>query len=127
MTPLKINWSVWDANPVVAWTWNDKDVIVAMRLPPVAVALLPKLKLIAIVGNFDEFGSNNLLLYSFDGVLHRTYGAPSVGKDAQFGGIQEGSQDVDVIVGFRGDTGWQEISGKWNFDDGTLGNTHRSY
>lgn len=123
----KINWSVWDSNPVVAWTWKGVHVSVQMREPPISVALLSRLERVAIVGTFDELGSSNLRLYSYDGALDKTYSAPPIGEDACFGGVQEMTDGFEVSVGFRENNNWKEVVGKWNPDDGDVSAVHRGY
>lgn len=98
-----------------------------MKLPPVAVSHLQIRKLIAIVGNFDEFGSENLLLYSYDGTLQHTITAPALGHNAQFGSVTENNGDVEATVGFWTGTVWKEEAGRLNLADGTITNLHRSY
>lgn len=98
-----------------------------MKLPPVAVSHLQGHELIAVVGNFDEFGSENLRLYSYDGTLQRTITAPALGKNAQFGGVSENNGDIQATVGFQTDTVWKEEAGRLNIDQGTVTNLHRSY
>lgn len=124
---LKINWSVWDGNPTVSWDIDGTPVSVTMRLPPVSVTHLQNHELIAVVGNFDEFGSANLLLYSYDGKLQQTITAPSLGENAQFGGVKECDGLLQSIVGFLVDGKWKEEAGSLNLEDGTVTKLHRSY
>lgn len=124
---LQINWSVWGRNPTVSWTCDGILASVTMKLPPVAVSHLKSRELIAVIGNFDEFGSENLLLYSYDGTLQHTITAPALGKNAQFGGVSEKNGDIQATVGFQTDTVWKEEAGRLNLDDGTVTNLHRSY
>jgi hypothetical protein len=127
LSKLKINWSVWDNNPIVTWVYDGKTASVVFKLVPVAVANISSRKMIAIVGNFDEFGSSNLFVYSYDGVLQHTYTAPNLGKNSQFGGVMENGADVDVIVGFKTDSIWKEEAGKLDLNDGVVSGLHRNY
>lgn len=124
---LKINWSVWDRNPTVSWTCDGILVSVTMKLPPIAVSHLQGHELIAVIGNYDEFGSENLLLYSYDGALRQTIAAPVLGRNAQFGGVLENGAEIQATVGFQIDTMWKEEAGILSLDDGTVTNFHRSY
>lgn len=124
---LQFNWSVWDNNPTVSWTRDGVAVSVSLSKPPISVTNLATQSLIAIVGNFDELGSSNLLLYSYDGVLRRRFVAPDLGAEAQFGRVLEMPDGVSVIIGFYDQTGWVEKWGKLDIKDGTIGELHRSY
>jgi hypothetical protein len=124
---LQINWSVWDRNSTVSWTCDGILVSVKMKLPPVAVSHLQSRELIAIVGNFDEFGSENLLLYSYDGTLRQTVKAPALGENTQFGGILESNGNIQATLGFQIDAVWKEEAGSLNLDNGTVMNLHRNY
>lgn len=124
---LQINWSIWDNNPTVSWACDGKLASVSMKLPPIAVSILPKHEMIAIVANYDEFGSDNLLMYSYDGLLLHTFTAPSFGQDSQFGGVIENGENVDVIVAFKSDSIWKEEAGVLNLSKGTLTGVHRNY
>lgn len=124
---VKINWTVWDNNPTVCWTSDGRTTTISMRLPPIAVSHLSNIQSIAIVGNFDEFGSSNLMFYSYDGKLIRKFAAPNLGSSAQFVGVEEITQGLQVIVGFRTNSGsWAEQAGVFNAGDGTVSNLHRS-
>jgi hypothetical protein len=98
-----------------------------MKLPPIAVFHLQSREMIAVIGDFDEFGSSNLLLYSYDGVLQHTITAPDRGQTSQFGGVTENNGEIYGIVGFQTDTGWKEEAGLLNLDDGVVTNLHRNY
>jgi hypothetical protein len=124
---LQINWSIWDRNPTVSWTCDGILASVTMKLPPVAVSHLQSRELIAVIGNFDEFGSANLLLYSYNGALQHTITAPALGKNSQFGGVLDNNGDVQATLGFQTDTAWKEEAGRLNLDDGTVTDLHRSY
>jgi hypothetical protein len=124
---LKINWSIWDRNPTVSWICDGILASVTMKLPPVAVSHLQSRELIAVVGDFDEFGSANLLLYSYDGTHQQTIAAPTLGKNAQFGEVLENNKDIEATLGFQIDAVWKEETGHLNLDDGTVINLHRSY
>ena len=124
---LKIDWSVWDNNSTVSWNFNANSIRVEMKMPPLGVANLKSKSLIAIVGRFDEFGSSNLLLYSYEGIFQRTFNAPPLGKCSQFTSISESNGIVNVGIGFEIDSEWEEKSAQFNVIDGTLTNYHRSY
>jgi hypothetical protein len=124
---LQINWSVWENNPIVSWTLNGTLSKVALKQPPVAVAHISRLSVIAVVGNFEEFGAANLLFYSYDGSLKKSFSAPVLGGDARFSGVSENGQFVEVIVSFKSDSIWQEKRGRLNLSDGTVTDLHRNY
>jgi hypothetical protein len=124
---VQINWSVWQNSPTVSWTWDGVLINIPFKMPPVAIANLIGCRLIAVVGDFDEFGASNLLFYSYDGKLEKIFSAPSLGRDAQFGGITESAEGIRVIVGFYTDWEWKEQAGRLSFDDGTITNLRRSY
>ncbi|MDO8040278.1 hypothetical protein [Janthinobacterium sp. SUN137] len=124
---LKINWSVWDNNSTVSWDFNANSIRVEIKMPPLGVANLKSKSLIAIVGRFDEFGSSNLLLYSYEGILQRAFKAPPLGKCSQFTSVSESNGIVSVGIGFETDSDWGEKSAHFNVIDGTLTNYHRSY
>lgn len=124
---LQINWSVWDGNPTVSWTCDGISAAVTLQLPPIAVSHLQGRELVAVIGNFDEFGSANLLLYSYDGTLQQVITAPVLGENSQFGGVLEKNGDIQATVGFQTGAVWKEEAGQLNLDDGTVTNVHRSY
>ena len=124
---FQINWSVWDGNPTVSWTCDGILASITMKPPPVAASHLQSHELIAAIGNFDEFGSANLLLYSYNGTLQHRITAPALGKNAQFGEVSENNGDIQVTVGFQTDTLWKEEAGRLSLDDGTVINLHRNY
>lgn len=124
---LQFNWSIWDDSPVVSWACDGKASTVSLKNPPLSVANLPAHSLVAIVGNYDDLGSANLLLYSYDGVLRQTLAAPELGPKAHFGTVSETPDGVSAVVGFFDKTGWVERAGKLNLKDGTLEQLHRSY
>lgn len=96
-------------------------------MPPISVAHLAAHHAVAIVGNYNELGSDNLCLYSYSGDLIRTYSAPNLGKDAQFGAIRESGDDLEVTVGYNENDRWLEMAGRLNPDDGSVSQMHRSY
>lgn len=124
---LKINWSVWDSNPVVAWEWNGAIVSIRMKIPPSGVCDVESRKLMAIVGNFNEFSSSNLLLYSYEGILQRVFTAPDLGNFSQFSSVSEWNGSVSVSVAFEADNHWEEKAAKFNIDNGAFSNFHRHY
>lgn len=124
---IQFNWSVWDNNPTVSWICNGNTVSVSLGKPPLSVANLPTQSLVAIVGNYDDFGSENLLLYSYDGALQRKFAAPQLGSNARFGRVSETPDGISAVVGFYDETGWVEKAGALNLGDGTIGQLHRSY
>jgi hypothetical protein len=124
---LKINWSVWDGNPTVNWDVDGVSVSVTMKLPPISVTHLQNRELIAVVGNYDEFGSANLLLYSYDGKLQKTMTAPPLGDKAQFGGVTESAGSLQSSFGFQVDGKWKEEAGLLSLEDGTVTDIHRNY
>ena len=124
---LKINWSVWDNNSTVSWDFNANSIKVEMKMPPLGFANLKSKSLIAIVGRFDEFGSLNLLLYSYEGIFQRAFKAPSLGKCSQFTSVSESNGIVSVGIGFETDSEWGEKSAQLNIIDGKLTNYHRGY
>jgi len=127
MKPIKITWSVWDSNPVVSWTSENGIFSVERKLPPIAVSLLSRKGMIAIVGDYAELGSCNLIFYSLDGKLVRTFAAPSYGKDSQFGGIRETENGLEVIVGYSVDGDWVEKCGELDLATGNITALHRNY
>ncbi len=127
MKPIKITWSVWDSSPVVSWSSEDGVFSVERKLPPIAVSLLPRQKMIAIVGDYEERGSCNLLFYSLDGVLVRSFAAPQYGEDSQFGGVGETANGLEVIVGYRVGGVWAEEKGKLDWVTGNVTELHRNY
>lgn len=74
---LQIDWSVWESNSTVSWNYRGTTFNAVLAKPPLSVADLSLHSLIAIVGSYDEFGSANLLLYSYFGVLKKTLTAPT--------------------------------------------------
>lgn len=124
---VHINWSVWDKTPTVGWRVDGKMIEITTKLPPIAVSHLNDRCVIAIVGDFDEFGSKNLLLYSYSGELLCIFTAPELGKKSQFVWIVEENEELKVTVGFDNETTWQEVAGRLNSDQGTVTNLHRSY
>jgi hypothetical protein len=124
---LQFDWSIWDNRPAVAWTYDGKASTVTLRKPPLSVANLPDHSLVAVIGDYDDLGSANLLLYSYDGVLRQTLVAPELGSKAHFGSVSETHGGVSAVVGFFDKTGWVERAGKLNLKDGTLVQLHRSY
>jgi hypothetical protein len=125
---VKIMWSVWDGNPDIFWHWAGRNVKITLRLPPISVVALPSYGIIAITGNAEEFGGNNLIFYTFEGNLLRTYSAPPHLKNAQFSGVSETNDEVVAIVAYETDDGcWIEEAGKLNLETGFLTDLHRSY
>jgi hypothetical protein len=109
---IEINWSFWDNSPTVSWSCDGAEVSVHLKHPPVAVVHLSKCGLIAVVGDYDKFGSANLLLYSYDGSIKKIFSAPAMEEDAQFGGVTENEDGVRAIVGFKSDACWKELAGQ---------------
>jgi hypothetical protein len=125
---VKIIWSVWDGSPTVAWRWDGGDTEITLCLPPVSVIALPNYEVIAITGNAEEFGENNLLFYTYEGNLLRVYSAPLIGDKAQFSGVSEVNGEVIGIVAYERDDGvWVEEAGKLSLESGVLADLHRSY
>lgn len=125
---LVINWSVWDRNPVVSWSWDGVSARVAFQRPPIAVCPLVVQGEMAIVGDFEECGSENLFVYSRAGALLRKYQAPTLGANAQFGSVREVDATLEVTVGYSGDQGqWVEAAGTLNTQDGSITDLHRGY
>ena len=127
MKPIKITWSVWDSSPVVSWTSEDDVISVERKFQPIAVSLLSRQQMIAIVGDYAELGSCNLLFYSLDGKLVRTFAAPKYGEDSQFGGIEETENCLEVVVGYRASGAWVEKKGKLDWVTGDVTELHRHY
>lgn len=126
--PVKILWSVWDNNPLVSWEYKGKSVEVKFNAPPVSVAILPINELIGIIGRYDELGSANLQTYDYEGNLQKTYTAPSLGEESQFGGAREiGLGQIEAMVGFKNESGWNDQAGTLDLNTGSLGGIHRSY
>jgi hypothetical protein len=96
-------------------------------MPPIAVTDLSRLARVAIVGNFQEFGSENLRLYFYDGSFDKSFAAPSLGPEAQFGAIQQTASGFEALVGYQGDQGWNEIAGRWDPSSGIVEGLHRTY
>jgi hypothetical protein len=123
----EISWSVWKKSPIVSWCCGGVNFNAVLKRPPLAVADLSLHSLIAIVGSYDEFGSANLLLYSYDGVLKKTLTAPALGTKAHFGRVTQTQNKVSAVVGFFDETGWTEKEGFLNLTDGTIEQLHRAY
>lgn len=120
-------WSFWGSNPVVSSGWRGGTTTVAMGMPPIAVAHLAVQNLVAIIGNYDEFGSENLRLYPHGGEFIRSCKAPDLGKDAHFGAIEESAGGVEVVIGCCQETCWLEVAGEFSLDHGSVARRHRSY
>jgi hypothetical protein len=101
--------------------------VVSLKKPPLSVANLSGHALIAIVGDYEELGSANLLLYSYAGTLLQTLAAPALGSKAHFGGVLETADGVSATIGFFDETGWVERAGKLNLLNGAIEHLHRSY
>ncbi|GAB3263545.1 hypothetical protein GCM10027296_39100 [Chitinimonas naiadis] len=123
-----IDWSVWDGKSVVPWIWGGVSAQVAFQRPPVAVCPLVTRGQMAIIGDFEEFGAENLLVYSSGGTLWRRYQAPSLGEGARFGSVREVGAALEVTIGYQEDKGrWIEVAGTLNLDDGSVSGLHRGY
>jgi hypothetical protein len=123
----QINWSVWDRNPVVSWSYERNVFTVALERPPLSVSDLPGHSLIAIVGHYDDFGSENLLLYTYNGLLKKKLAAPNFGLKAHFGRVSENHDKLSAVVGFFDKAGWVEREGLLDITDGSLALVHRTY
>lgn len=123
----QINWSVWDKSATVSWRCNGQTFAIVFNKPPLSVTDLSSHSLIGIAGSYDEFGSENLLLYTYDGILQQTFIAPELGASAHFGRILENRGRVCAIVGFFDKIGWVEMEGDLDLVDGTLDQLHRGY
>jgi hypothetical protein len=123
----QICWSVWGDNPTVSWNCHGGSFAITMKYPPLAVIDLSAHSLIAIIGNYDELGSENLLLYSYEGVLTKTLRAPALGSKAHFGRVSEAGNGVTASVGFFDNTGWVEREGYLDLESGNMRDFHRSY
>ena len=66
---VKINWSVRDKSNKVEWTSSKKIIVLEFSNPPLSVTPFKVNKLIAIAGNSEEFGSENLLFFDESGTL----------------------------------------------------------
>jgi hypothetical protein len=125
---LSIDWSVWDRNPVVSWVWNGLAARVVFQKPPIAVCPLIRLGKMAIAGNFEEFGPENLLIYSSTDLLLRKYCAPAFGSNPQFGWIDAAGGALEVAVGYKDERGlWMDMIGQLNPDDGSISKLRRGY
>jgi hypothetical protein len=124
---IQINWSVWDNSPIISWSCDGKVSAVSLKKPPLSVTNLSGHSLIAIVGDYEDLGSANLLLYSYDGTLLKTLVAPEIGSKAHFGRVLETPDGVSATIGFFDKTGWVERAGKLNLSNGTIEQLHRSY
>jgi hypothetical protein len=87
---------------------------------------LPGHSLVAIAGSYDDLGSANLLLYSYDGVLRQMLVAPQLGSSSHFGRVAEMYDGVSAVIGFYDNFGWVEREGT-DLKNGTIGQLHRSY
>lgn len=125
--PTKIIWSVWDSNPIVSWRWAGGTTTIEMKVPPISVMPLSKHQMVALIGNYDEFGSQNLRLYAQDGTLIHAYSAPAYGDDPQFGAIQEVGEAIEVLIGYRDKGCWVEVAGRLDIASGCIENIHRGY
>lgn len=123
----QINWSVWDRNPLVSWDYRGNVFTVALEKPPLSVSHLPCHSLIAIAGHYDDFGSENLFLYTYDGLLKKTLTAPALGVKAHFGRVFENHDKLSAVVGFFDETGWVEREGFLDINDGSFAEVHRTY
>ncbi|MDP4494063.1 hypothetical protein [Vibrio sp. AH4] len=90
---IDVHWSYWDKESTVRWNFNDLMYIQQFSYPPIAVSVLTNSRIIAISCHFEEFGSNNLNLFTFDGTLIRSLFAPAVGDKVTFGALTETSND----------------------------------
>jgi hypothetical protein len=125
---IEFKWSVWNKSPIVSWSCQGVLKSVEFRIPPLSVSHLLSRQVIAVVGSFDEFGAANLLFFSYDGMLEKTFVAPAIGENAQFGAVLEDSNgNVQAIVGCKHDGRWKEVSGCLDTDSGVVENLHRSY
>ena len=124
---LHIDWSGWGSNSTVSWNYRGTTFNAVLAKPPLSVADLSLHSLIAIVGSYDEFGSANLLLYSYDGVLKKTLTAPDLGAKAHFGRVLQIQNKVSAVVGFFDETDWIEREGFLDLSDGTIDQLHRAY
>ena len=125
---IEFKWSVWDKSPLVSWSCQGVPKSVKFRMPPLAVSHLLSRQVIAVVGSFDEFGPANLLFFSYDGILEKTFVAPPIGENAQFGAVlEDGSGNVQAIIGCKVDGRWKEVAGCLDTDSGAVDNLHRSY
>ena len=86
---VKINWTVWDKSESVEWIAKGQKITLTFRVTPLSVIPLKSTKLVAVCGSFDEFGSENLLLYDFEGKLVKKILAPELGSHAHFGSVSE--------------------------------------
>lgn len=126
--PIKMLWSVWDNNSKVSWEYKSRLVTVKFNMPPVAVAILPINGLIGVIGSFDEFGAENFQTYDYEGNLKKSYAAPDLGSQSQFGGAREITDgQIEAMVGFYNDNGWKDQAGTLDLDTGLLDGIHRSY
>jgi hypothetical protein len=123
----QINWSVWDNNPIVSWSYQGNDFAVTLETPPISVVDLPFHTLVAIIGSYDDFGLGNLLLYSYDGILKQKLAAPDLGPKAHFGRVSENRDRVSAVVGFYDNGEWVEKEGYLDLKHGTMERFHRSY
>jgi hypothetical protein len=129
MISVEIEWSVWDKSPLVKWRWKEKTVSLNFENPPLAVVPLPSHRLVAIAADWQDYGSNNLLLYSFDGILHKSFGAPDLGDQSRFGSVQEidGGATVEAVIAYFKGGHWLEMAGILDIQNGTMSNFHRAY
>ena len=124
---VETNWSVWDANPVVTWKWGNQVVQVKFENPPIAIAVLDHQQWISIVGRPEEFGAANLVMYSYDGMLQKSYSAPALGGEHHFGGVRADGDGVEVIISFTDQGDWKEKAGTLDVATGNVTDLRRSY
>ncbi len=98
---VKINWTVWDKSERVEWIAKDQTITLTFRAIPLSVIPLKLTTLVAVCGRFDEFGSENLLLFDFEGNLVKKILAPELGSRAHFGSVSElNSFELRAQIGF---------------------------
>jgi len=124
-----INWSVWERNNIVIWTYHEIQVKLEFLLPPLSISILKETGLIGIALNYEESGSENLHIYDFSGQLVKILKAPELGEKSQFGSIKEGIQGrYEASIGYFRSGDWEDVVGDIDINTGKLiGATYRSY
>jgi hypothetical protein len=129
MKTPEIAWSVWDKSPQVKWQWQDQAVSITFAYPPLSVIPLPTHRFVAIAADQREFGATNLFLYDFEGILCKSFRAPDLGNQPQFGSAEEidRGKAIQAVIGFFKDGHWQEMASILDIQSGAMSGLHRAY
>ncbi len=116
---VKINWSVWEKSNKVEWTFSNQNIVLEFSKPPLSVTPFKVNKLIAIVGNSEEFGSENLIFFDESGTLIKKLVAPELGENSHFGSATElDKENIRAKIGYFELGVFQEQQCTINFSSG---------